>query len=387
MRRLVYIILFGAAAVFCLPAQAQSDTTGKHKIRIEFSSDSNLVFTGTRISEKETEDEHAKLELGGYVSSYYAHYSDETTVDGFVQFPTMAPKNNQFGLNMVALSFSYLSTKVRSKIILHYGDIPKSVWSDSYNMIQEAYAGARICKKLWFDAGFFKTHIGLESIQPRENVTSSMAVATYYDPYYLCGAKLTYEVSPRLSLQLNAFDGYNGFVDNNKNKAYGFSAIYDVNDRISITYNLLTSDETPDPIKTTHQRIYQDLYASFKFKRLSLGAEINYGLQRHTLERDTARTAYMASGLIVAQYQLIKLLAIYGRAEYFSDPDQILTGKQLSLGRYLYGGTLGFELTLYKNVSFSAESRYLLCDRSIFRQGSTYGNTRYEIIGCFDIWF
>lgn len=379
----ILVILFLLIAPLAL--LSQKDTTRKKLIGI--SRDSSLVFTGTRIVAREDTATGHKIIIGGYVCGYYAHYSDETeSPDGFVQFPTMAPRNNQFGLNLVQVSMEYRSKVLRSNITLHYGDIPESVWPRPFNLIQEAHAGFRIVKGLWLDAGFFKTHIGLESIQPRENVTSSMAVLTFYEPYYLSGAKLTYEVNSKLSVQVNMFNGYNEYVEDNKNKALGFSALYDVNKNVSVTYNFLTCDETLDNIPVKHQRYYNNLYATFKFSRLNLGVEANYGLQEHSLKGDTSKMATMFSGLIVARYALLKKLAMYGRGEYFSDPNQILTGS-LNIGQYIYGGTFGLEYKPASNMGLSAEGRLLQSDNLIFRQHNYRLNQRYEFILCLDVWF
>lgn len=381
------IILYILPVLFSLTAFGQKDSVpGPRKHKLIIGGDSSTVFKGNRIAEREDTSLHHSIKIEGYVSSYYAHYSDEIESGGFVQFPTMAPRNNQFGLNLAQVGLEYKSKLLRSNITLHYGDIPESVWPKTFNLIQEAHAGFRIIKGLWLDAGFFKTHIGVESVQPRENVTSSMAVLTYYEPYYLSGAKLTYEVTPKLSLQVNVFDGYNEYLENNKNKALGFSALYELNENIAITYNFLTCDETPDAVKTKHQRYFNNLYATMVFKKLSLGLEVNYGWQNNTLLKDTTQRAPLYSGLIVAKYQFIKRFAGYCRGEYFSDPNKVLTGT-LDIGDRIMGTTLGVEYKPLKNSALSLEGRILESDNLIFKENGYMTNQRYEIIACLDVWF
>ncbi len=347
---------------------------------------SSVVFGGTRIITKTDTSEFHKIELSGYVSSYYAHYSDETEVNGFVQFPTMGARNNQFGLNIAQIGMNYQDENMRGTIILHYGDIPESNWPKPFTLIQEAHAGFKLIKNLWLDAGFFKTHIGIESIQPRENITSSMSIVNFYEPYFLSGAKLTYQVNSKLSLQLNAFNGYNEYIDNNKNKALGFSALYDVNKNISLTYNLLSCDETPDNIATKHQRFYHNIYGTFKFNKLTIGAEANYGMQKNTLLTDTIKTATMYSGLLIAKYQVLKKVGVYTRGEYFSDKNKILTGTT-NIGSYIYGVTGGVEFKPLNKVSLSAEYRLLQSDNLLFREKHYKTNQRNEFIFCLDVWF
>jgi hypothetical protein len=378
-------------AVFILIAErafAQQDSIHKKKLTITTESDSLRLLSGNRISEKEDFD-GAKLIFGGYVSAYYAHYTDETNNGGFVQFPTMAARNNQFALNLAQLSMQYRSKNVRGNITMHYGDLPASVWSTDYNLIQEANVGFKIVKKLWLDAGFFKTHIGVESIQPRENITSSMSVVNFYDPYYLSGAKLTYEVNGRLSVQVNAFNTYNGFVETNKKKAIGASVLYDLNKHVSFSYNFLSNDDTPDDVKTKHMRYLHNLYATIKTAKWSVGIDANFATQQNSVTqplKDSSKTAITYGGLIVAKYHIIKTFGIYGRVEYFSDPNNVFTGQTMT-GNYITGGTVGFEYTPHKNVSFSVEGRELQSDNLIFKENGYMTNQRYEFIACLDIWF
>ncbi|WP_317899235.1 outer membrane beta-barrel protein [Aurantibacillus circumpalustris] len=354
--------------------------------QIIFRSNDKLQLQGTRIISAIDSILHPVLRIGGYVSTYYAYYDDDSETNNFVLFPTLAPRKDQFSLNMAVISAEYKSSSMRSNITLHYGDVPESSWPATFNLIQEANAGFRLSKKLWFDAGFFKTHIGLESFQPRENIASSMSIPDYYDPYYLSGAKLSYLATSKLTLQASIFNGYNEYIDNNTNKALGFSANYNLSENISLTYNFLTCDETPDAVKTKHQRYYQNFYATFIYDKFTLGIDLNYGVQQHSLLRDTAKAAVTYAGTLVAKYKLHKMLDVYGRLEDFSDPNRILTGS-LSIGQYIRGATIGFEIKPQKTAGLSVEWRGLQSDNLIFRQGNKSLNQRNEIIVCLDLWF
>lgn len=372
----------------CVFAQYNDSLAKNHKIlkKISFNSDSDMVFNRSRIIFELDSLLHPELHIGGYVSTYYSTNDDDNLSNGFVQFPTLEPRKNQFSLNMALISMIYTSQNFRGNITLHYGDVPESSWPKTFNLIQEANGGFRVYKKLWFDAGFFKTHIGLESFQPRENITTSMSMVNFYEPYFLSGAKLTYYATSKLSLQINVFNGYNEYLDNNKNKAFGFSAGYAVNQHISINYNALTCDETPDGSSTKHQRLYNNLYATFQLKKFTLGIEANYGLQKNSLKTDSTKTASMYSGLIVAKYQVLKTLAPFARVETFNDPNRILTGS-LDLGKYIRGTTVGVEYKPQKTVSLNFEWRILEADNLIFRQGNNIVNQRNEFNLCLDLWF
>jgi hypothetical protein len=372
----------------CFLAQ-NIDSSAKKSVflpKIAINTDSNLIFNGAKITREIDSLAHPELKIGGYVSTYYAIYDGETETNGLVQFPTLAPRNNQFALNMALITMEYKSKFLRGNIGLHYGDVAESTWPDNFKLIQEANAGFRIHKKLWFDAGFFKTHVGIESFQPRENITSSMSIVNYHEPYYFSGAKLTFYATSKLSLQANVFNGYSDYSDQNKNKIFNFSTVYNLNDNISFTYNFLTSDESPTSEKISRQRFYNDFYFTITKNKFTVGIEANYGTQRNSLKADSTKTASMYSGLIVAKYQFVKKVAVYGRLENFSDPDQILS-TNVDIGKYINGTTVGVEYKPQKNAALSAEWRILESDNLIFKQGNKVLNQRKEFILCLDLWF
>ena len=348
--------------------------------------DSNLIFSPYKTEAGNDSLFLPELKIGGYVSTYFATNDDDNLYNGFVLFPTLEPRKNQLSLNMALISLNYTNQNVRGNIVLHYGDVPESSWPKTFNLIQEANGGFRLAKKLWLDAGFFKTHVGLESFQPRENITTSMSIVNFYEPYFLSGAKLTYYASSKLSLQVNVFNGYNEYLDNNKNKAIGFSTSYTINDNLMLNYNFLTSDESPDNSPIKHQRFYNNFYATFHLNKLTLGAEANFGLQKNSVLTDTTKTASLYSGLIVAKYQVLKVLAPFARLETFNDPNKILTGS-LDIGKYIYGTTVGIEFKPYKTVSLNAEWRILQADNLIFKQANKIVNQRNEFNLCLDLWF
>src|SRR3954471_8181521 len=89
-------------------------------------------------------DSVSKLSFSGYVDAYYAYYTDSVGQENFQKFPSVSPRSNQFGLNAICLTAQYDAEKIRGIVTLHYGDIPISAWSATFNNIMEAHAGVRI---------------------------------------------------------------------------------------------------------------------------------------------------------------------------------------------------------------------------------------------------
>ena len=377
---LILLIFLGLASV------AQKDSTKKKLINIQLKNDSNVLFQNKKLNIEEKINE-PKLEIGAYFSSYYAYYTEDNTSD-YVKHATMAARNNQFGLNMAMISLSYRSKKIRSNVSIHYGDIAESTWPKKFNMIQEANAGIELFKNLWLDAGVFRSHIGLESTQPRENITSSMTLANVYEPYFFSGAKLTYLINSKLSLQLNTFNSFNSIVETNKNKLFGSSVVFAPNENLSITYNFITGDETPDSVNLKHQRFYHNLYATYQKNKISIGAEFNYGIQEYSkhINTTTVGTAYMNSSLLLFKHQTLKKIAFYTRVEWFNDEDEILSIGS-NMGKYTWGATAGIEYKPAKNMALSIEGRQLDSEKENFYYNGKYHKERREFIFCIDVWF
>lgn len=377
---LIVFILLG------LCSNAQQDSTKKKNINIQLKNDSNVLFQNKKLNVDESHSE-PKLEIGAYLSSYYAFYSEDNS-NPYVKHATMAARNNQFGLNMVMISLGYRSKKVRSNVTLHYGDIAESTWPSKFNMIQEANAGVELFKNLWFDAGVFRSHIGLESTQPRENITSSMTLANVYEPYFFSGAKLTYLINQKISVQLNSFNSFNSITETNKNKLIGSSIVFAPNQYLSMSYNFITGDDTPDTIRLKHQRYYHNFYLTYQKRKISVGAEFNYGIQEYSkrINPTTISTAYMNSSLVLFKHQSLKKVAFYGRGEWFSDEDEILS-IGTNMGKYTWGATLGIEYKPVKNMALSLEARQLNSEKENFYYNGEYHKERNEFIFCLDVWF
>lgn len=353
---------------------------------IQLNIDTAVLFQHKR-KDNSKETDQPKLEIGAYLSTYYGLYTEDEQI-GFVKHPTMAARNNQFGLNMAMISLAYQSKTLRSTLSFHYGDIAESTWPAKYNLIQEANAGVELRKKLWLDVGIFRSHIGLESTQPRENITSSMSLANVYEPYFFSGAKLTYNLTSKLSLQLNAFNSFSSIVETNKNKLIGSTIIYSPNKALTFTYNFITGDDTPDSSKIKRQRFYNNFYLTYQKKKWSVGAEFNFGAQNNSKKMDSINlsTAFMNSSLVVVKHQTFEKVGFYGRLEWFSDMDEMISSGS-KMGKYTWGTTCGVEYKPLKNVAMSIEGRYLKSDKPNFIYNNSLRDNRIEGIFCLDVWF
>ena len=334
------------------------------------------------------------LSVSGYADVYVAHYSDSLPAGTFQKFPTYAPRSNSIGLNIAQVSAAYKDEKVRALITLHYGDIPTAAWSNTYNLVQEANVGVRLHKKLWLDAGFFRTHIGVEGLFPKENIASSIALVTLCDPYYEAGFKLTYQITPKLEGRLYILNGYNTFVDNNRKKSLGMLFTYNLTDSCSLVYANYLGDDSPDTARTAHNRFYNNVCLYYEKRKLRITIGVDAAVQQHSGLETPSSAGFAIGGLVATRYSLGKETNIYARAEGMYDRDGFLLGLYpTGLGGYqpvkATAGTLGIEYKPMPNAYLRLEARALKLYNVVapFYHDGTYHSNRLETIFSMGVWF
>ena len=329
----------------------------------------------------------AVIKISGYVDSYYAYFTDSVGDSNFQKFPSVSPRSNQFGLNTAMLTAQYDAEKIRGIISLQFGDIARSTWSSSFNNIMEAHAGIRLCKTLWLDVGFFRSHLGTEGLLPKENLTSSVSVGTYYSPYYENGFRLNYNPNDKLAINLYTLNGYNIYEDNNNRKSFGMLTTYTLKNKGNIGYSNYIGDDTPSAADSIpHFRVHQNLFWNYQIKKIKIQIGGDYCMQQNS-DTSGKKSASVFSGVATCKYLCIKKVAVYARGEIFNDPQGFmsappfrdLTGKLTGLK--LWGVTAGMEYQPNENSYIRLEGRQIYMDdaQKIFRWKENK-NFRLEIL-------
>ncbi len=347
-----------------------------------------LLLPSFAQAQKDSTKAAPKVVFSGYVDAYYAYYTDSLGNGNYQKWPSISPRSNQFGLNTAMITAQYDADKVRGIITLHYGDIARSAWSNTFNPIMEAHAGVRLCKKLWLDAGFFRTHFGTEGLLPKENFTSSVSVNTWHEPYFESGMRLNYNPSEKLAINLYVLNGYNIYEDNNTKKSIGILATYALGGKGNIGYSNYTGDDTPTAADSiTHLRIHNNVFFNYTIKKLKIQVGMDYCMQENSDLKDTKKGATMMSGVASLKYQFIPTFAGYARYEFFNDPQGFMGGvlvdqKGEATGLKLWGITGGVEYKPTDASYIRLECRQLIADQDqeIFRWDKHITNGRTEVL-------
>jgi len=182
------------------------------------------------------------LTFNGYIDSYYAIDNDANESNRKL-LSILNPTKESINLNVVLFRVNYNSESLRAIATFHFGDMPNVAWQTKLNFIQEAYIGVKLSDKFWFDVGNYLTHIGIESVNPKDNWLSTLSLLAQNEPFYQAGAKLTYEPNNLLKLQIQLLNGYNLFEDNNKNKSIGYLVSYKLLENLNLSLTGIIGNE------------------------------------------------------------------------------------------------------------------------------------------------
>jgi len=282
---------------------------------------------------------------------------------------------------------------VRARGAFFFGDGPRSTWNPSFPYIEYANIGVRLAKNLWLDGGFFQTHIGTELLFPKDNITSSVSVGTWHEPYFQSGLEITWTPSDRLTLKGLLLNGYNNFTETNRSPGGGLLVSYKVNDNLLVSYTNLISNESTDT--TDLLRIYNNAYLTYTqdFLTLLVGGDVGY--QNNSSLDSVPKGALMFSAEAVMKVQFAKRAGVYFRGEMFQDPNGFLSGTLTqedgtTSGLKIFGLTAGLEFKpMPENSYVRLEYRMLSADtqQKIFYWGGNPTQTRHEVTVTAGVYF
>jgi Putative beta-barrel porin-2, OmpL-like. bbp2 len=252
-------------------------------------------------------------------------------------------------------------------------------------VIQEANVGVQLVDGLWLDGGYFLTHVGNELLTPKDNLVSSHALVTTYEPFYQAGFKIGYTFSDKFEAQLHLLNGYGIVTDNNDDKSLGAYLAYKPTENTSITYAGVYGNERPRGTPSA-LRLFHNLNLSGTFGALTVRGQVDFATEERLRNGGTATGSYLA-GQVTAKYA-IGQFAVSARGEFFDDAENMLAG--YAPGLVGAGGTLGLEFKPLDNAYIRAEGRLLNFNRDknlIFRTeagGATNARTEFAI--GFGVW-
>ncbi|WP_169314389.1 outer membrane beta-barrel protein [Turneriella parva] len=283
---------------------------------------------------------------------------------------------------MTASSTSILHTsKLRSKTngtrprcgaVWHLGKRELSVRNNFGQILESTFApksarglcGLPVIRKIWLDAGIFFGHIGVESWLSHNNMNYSRALMADNTPYYSTGARLSYEVTAKLNLQLHLLNGWQVITPTNRDKSLGTQISYEIFKDLKVVHNTFAGNVAPDDA-TTQYRFYSNLilqYSPFRILQFALSADAG-------AQKNAANNGYRHwyTGALHARYLITDHMNAASRVEYLLDRDQVLLNTATQNGFQVAGFTTNLNYQPVEYYLLRLEYRNFFSKDSIFQ--------------------
>ena len=323
----------------------------------------------------------------GFVDAYYGFDFNHGNTNVRPGFLYSHNRQNEFTVNNAVLGMRYDDGKVRGALSIHAGTYVSANYAAEDQVLKhiyEAYAGFRPFKKAWLDLGIFSSHIGFESAISKDNWTLTRSLMAENSPYYESGARLTYEVGPKLTLTGLVLNGWQNIRENNQAKALGTQIQWKPTDKLLINSSTFYGNEQPQD-SVIRRRYFHDFYITYAAtERLNLALVFDVGKQQ-----SAGRSGYDSwhAGSAFIKYKLSDLFSTTLRGEYYNADRGVLISSISPVptaARFLAGGTsLNFDYLPTANVTFRVEGRYLRAQDAIFQHDTgasrNYGNVTTSV--------
>jgi len=308
------------------------------------------------------------LSFFGYAEAYYSYDLANPDDHRRPPFTYSHNRHNEFNINLALLGVRYQDERVRGALTLQAGTYPEANYANepaALRHLNEAYAGVRIRRGLWLDAGIFASHIGMESARSTDNLTLSRSLMADNSPYYETGAKLTFEPTTRWTFVGLVLNGWQNITDRNQNKAFGTQIQFKPGARLLLNYSTFVGEGANRPEPDTRWRHFHDVYLTWQATpalKLAAGLDVGWEQKAHR----AGHYASWQAGQLIARFQTTPTTAAVFRAEYFHDPHGVQVETVSDNNLRALGLSAGFDYAPTERALLRLEAKQYQARDAIF---------------------
>lgn len=332
-----------------------------------------------------------EISYSGYVDIFYAYDFNEPKTDYRQPFLYNHNRHNEFNLNLGLIKVSARHLKHRANIALQAGTYVMDNYATEPTALQYIYegnAGLSLNKKnnLWIDAGIFGSHIGFESAISKDSWTLTRSLLAENSPYYLSGAKLTYNPNEHWELATLICNGWQRIkkVSGNSLPAFCTQIKYIKGDRL--TFNWSTFIGTDDPDTTRRMRYFNNFYVQSQLTN-KLGFIAGFDIGAQQIKKDNGDYNVWFSPVIIFRYLWTDKWSTALRAEYYQDKDGVIIATGTPNGFKTRGLSLNLDYSPDKNIAWRLEGRWLTSTDKIFARQNKNVNDNFTIVSSIAVSF
>lgn len=312
--------------------------------------------------------------FGGFVDTYYAWDFDRPAHFDRA-YTTQPARHAEANVNLAYVEAKLTGPRYRGRLALQWGTSVQSNYAAEPKIggvsgpsvsqyIQEATVGYQLAPTVWLDGGIFFSHIGQEGWISRDNLSYTRSLVADFSPYYEAGAKLTWAASPKLTATFVLINGWQNISAENTPPAGGVRFDYTPTSKLILTYDNFVGNTAADSLPT-QLRVYHDAIAQYNPNaQWQLAAVYSLGTQSRST--GTGGTASWWGMTTFAKYHATPKVAVVGRVERYSDPNQVIVVTGLPSSFQTTGGSIGLDVNLQAPVLWRTELRVLRSDNAVW---------------------
>jgi Putative beta-barrel porin-2, OmpL-like. bbp2 len=272
-------------------------------------------------------------------------------------------RHNQLRLNVGTVAVELSKSKIRSKIALQTGTFARDNYANEPSQylgaIQEANVGFALnqTKNVWLDLGVFASHIGYESAFGGDNWTVTRSLASELTPYYLSGAKVTYNEGKWTfaSILCNSWSSVFGYKKGQL-PSLGTQLIYRKNEETTYSWNTFIGSGVQEGF--SELRIYSNLFTTWQAtKKDQFIAALDLGYQKQKTPAAGFNNWFAPS--LVYRRRLSKDIHIGARTELFFDEFSVVTSAVNQHAFDLFTSSFNIDYRFTENGLLRLEGRYM----------------------------
>jgi hypothetical protein len=340
----------------------------------------------------------AGLTMSGYVEAYYTHdFTAPKTDQERPGFLYNHKRNREININLAFLKAAYVTERLRANLALQVGTYAQYNYAAEQGLLKnvfEANAGVKLAKNrdLWLDAGIFTSHIGFESAISKDCWTLTRSILAENSPYYLSGAKLTYNTpSGKWTLLGSVLNGWQRIA-----KLPGYSGMavstqvqYRPSSMLTLNWSSFLGSDRPDSLR--QGRFFNNLYAIINpagrfgvILGFDVGSDRKPVVDTRTGQRASSGSYVWYSPVVIARLAVGERSRVAGRIEYYDDKNGVIIGTGTgspgrASGFQTLGYSLGYDYAILPNALFRVEGKVYDSKDAIFSTSNGLSKTNTSL--------
>ncbi|CAN5272527.1 porin [soil metagenome] len=348
-----------------------------------------LSFTSNYSFSQERQTQ--KLTWQGFIDIFYAY--DFNKPENHIRQPFLYNHNrhHEFNLNLGMIRGFFNSNKIRANLALQAGTYAQDNYSQEEEMLKhvfEANVGVALNQKktIWVDAGIFPSHIGFENAISTENLTLTRSLMAENSPYFVSGAKISFDPNERLTLVGVIGNGWQRIarLQGNQTLNFGTQVNYRPSDAITLNWSTFIGSDTPGTVRL--MRFYDNFFIQWQTtERLELITGFDIGIQQQFVNSTNFHT--WLSPVAIARVQLWDQFFLAGRAEYYGDKAGVIIDHSAPEDFRTFGFSLNLDYEITDKSMFRIEGRSFNSPGNIFWKENYFTNHNSFLISSIAISF